>query len=275
MLSTQRFQGLTLKKNGAGVPLFPRILGLIEKTYRLAVDAEREAKDRSLVAYARNQMVEAVGEIATDAEFLRANPLGGGVMARVSSWLDVRAGMEELAVAACMIYGNVGRSDDVCIELVRDGLHKPLLRVVDDTAVAFEQSVRLARERKEEEKVGVSVEEAAAEKLLTGAMSVGIIHAAVGVLKNLAIPAENKQRLVADGVFRAVERMLRMEGVGVGQVWYSAVSLGRLVVVNTSTWLQALLRLSADRVRSRKRADPRRTLWVGRIALGRLPQVLR
>lgn len=229
------------------MPLFPRILGLIEKTYRLAVDAEHEAKDRSLVAYARNQMVEAVGEIATDAEFLRANPLGGGVMAHVSSWLDVRAGMEELAVAACMIYGNVGRSDDVCIELVRDGLHKPLLRVVNDTAAKFKQSVRLAREKKEEEEVEVEVEaeaeEAVAEKLPTGAMSVGIIHAAVGVLKNLAIPAENKRRLVADGVFRTVERMLRMEGVGVGQVWYSAVSLGRLVVVNTSTWLQALLHL--------------------------------
>lgn len=80
-----------------------------------------------------------------------------------------------------------------------------------------------------------------AEKLPTGAMSVGVIHAAVGVLKNLAIPASNKRVLVETGAFRAVRRMLEMEGVGVGQVWYSAVSLGRLATVNTEPNAKELL----------------------------------
>jgi len=214
--------------------LFPRVLDLVEKTYHLAVDAEREAKDKSLIAYARNQLVEAVGDIATDTEFLEVNPLGGEVMERVSKWLQVQAGKEELAVAACLVYGNVGRSDNVCLQLVETGVHIPLLQVVEDTAGKFEESVRMVREKKKEGEEKNEGEEGnvQVEQLPSGAMSVGIIHAAVGVLKNLAIPSENKKPLVDAGAFKAIRRMLEMEGVGVGQVWYSAVSLGRLAIVN-------------------------------------------
>ncbi|KAF8250964.1 ARM repeat-containing protein [Wilcoxina mikolae CBS 423.85] len=230
LLTIQRFQKLTLTKSDDGALMFPRILDLVEKTYQVTVDAEREAKDKSLVAYARNQLVEAVGEIATDTEFLEVNPLGGEVMERVSKWLQVQAGKEELAVAACLVYGNVGRSDGVCIQLVETGVHKPLLQVVEDTAGKFEESVRRVREKKKDDEE----EDVQVEQLPTGAMSVGIIHAAVGVLKNLAIPPENKKLLVDASAFKAIRRMLEMEGVGVGQVWYSAVSLGRLLIVNSA-----------------------------------------
>jgi hypothetical protein len=224
LLTTQRFHRVVVKGDG----LFPRVLDVIENTYDLTVDAEREAKDKSLIAYARNQLIEAVGEIATDSEFLEANPLGGEVMSRVQQWLEIQPGREELVVAACMVFGNVGRSDAVCTKLVEIGLQTPLLKVISTTADKFEESVRRAREKKDEvedrEQVG---------KAPTGAMSVGVIHAAVGVLKNLAIPAGNKDALAEAGAFEAIRRMLEMEGVGVGQVWYSAVSLGRLAIVNT------------------------------------------
>ncbi|KAF8540611.1 armadillo-type protein [Trichophaea hybrida] len=239
LLTIQRFQKLTLTKSDDGALMFPRILDLVEKTYQVTVDAEREAKDKSLIAYARNQLVEAVGEIATDTEFLEVNPLGGKVMERVSKWLQVQAGKEELAVAACLVYGNVGRSDGVCIQLVETGVHKPLLQVVEDIAGKFEESARKAREKKTE---GEGEDDTQVEQQLpTGAMSVGIIHAAVGVLKNLAIPSENKKLLVDAGAFKAIRRMLEMEGVGVGQVWYSAVSLGRLLIVNNAENSQLLI----------------------------------
>lgn len=202
-----------------------------------------------------------MGEIADDPDFLPAYPIGKELMERVSSWLELRAGMEDLVVTACLIYGNVGQSDEVCIELVQAGVHRLLLKVVDDTTAKLEESARLvrrAREKKkkeereeekeeEEEEVEGADDATAAENLPTGAVSVRVIHAAVGVLKNLAIPAENKGQLVADGALRVVERMLRIEGIGVGQVWYSAVSLGRLTIVGASTWLSS---------RKRSRAPP-------------------
>jgi len=227
LLTTPRFQALVLKGDG----LFSRVLDTIEKTYELPMDPEKEAKDKSLAAYARNQLIEAVGEIATEPEFLNGHPFGGDVMKRVEGWLEIRPEREELAVAACMVFANVGRSDEVCSELVRTGLHLPLFKVVEDTAAKFEESVKRAREPKKQE--SETKAESDKEKLPSGAMSVGVIHAAVGVLKNLAIPSQNKKALVDGGAFRAIRCMLTMEGVGVGQVWFSAVSLGRLATINT------------------------------------------
>jgi hypothetical protein len=223
LLTTQRFRNVVAKESG----LFSSMLEVIEYTYDLTVDAERESKDKSLIAYARNQLIEALGEIATEDVFLSVNPLGGHVMKFVRQWLEIQPGREELVVAACMVFGNVGRNDRVCATLVEMGIQTPLLKVIWTTAEKFEESVRRAREKKDEVQDGVQV-----EKFPTGAISVGVIHAAVGVLKNLAIPLINKKPLADAGVFEAIRKMLEMEGVGVGQVWYSAVSLGRLAIVN-------------------------------------------
>ncbi|CCX31971.1 armadillo-type protein [Pyronema domesticum] len=249
LLTTSRFQNLTLKKRPNGEPeFFPRILDLLERTYQVTVDAEREAKDKSLVAYARNQIVESIGEIASLPEFQETYPLDGPLMNRIRAFLEPQPGKEELVVAACLAYGNVGRSHPVCMKLVDLKLQEPLLKIILQTVDKFEASVKAARKPKiedvteqEDAKEEVDPDEPTVEKLPTGAMSVGIIHAAVGVLKNLAIPPENKARLASSGVFAAIRRILQMEGVGVGQVWYSAVSLGRLCVVNTTENVITLL----------------------------------
>ena len=226
LLSSSRFQTLTMKTPG----MFLRVMDLIERSYDIKYDADREAKDKSLIMYARSQLVEVVGEIATDDEFRDVHPLDGEVMKRVSQWLKLRVGKEELSISACLVFGNIGRSDEACLKLVEEKVHIPLLQVIGETASKFEESVRQIREKRTPEE---KAKETPADQLPKGVMAVGIIHAAVGVLKNLAIPQDNKQKLVDADVFTTISQLLRMEGVGVGQVWYSAVSLGRLVTIGT------------------------------------------
>ncbi|KAI5782614.1 armadillo-type protein [Geopyxis carbonaria] len=227
LLATPKFQKVTLTTHdGHG---FESVLDVIERTYSLDVDAENESKDKSLVAYARAQLIEAVGEIATADTFLTVFPLDSRFMARVRKWLDIELGKEELTVAACLVYGNVGRSDIVCRSLVERGVHVPLLGVVKDTVERYQKNLAEFREMPKEQK------EKEAAKSTTGAMAVGVLHAAVGVLKNLSIPGENKKAIADAGGFDMVQSMLAIDGVGAGQVYYSAVSLGRLLVVNTAS----------------------------------------
>jgi hypothetical protein len=234
LLSTPRFQKVILAKED----LLPRIFDLLEQTYTLANPTQREAKEISLVSYARGKLVEAIGDFAAHNEFLDIYSLEGPVMTRVRDWLKIVPGKEELTVASCLVYGNIGRSDDVCYKIVNAGVHLPMLEIIKDTVKIYEESRPAALNQAKDSLAKKSEEEKGEEGGTvitppTGAMAVGVIHAAVGVLKNLAIPPQNKKLLVDSNAFDAVHQMLKMEGVGVGQVWYSAVGLGRLAVIGT------------------------------------------
>lgn len=106
-------------------------------------------------------------------------------------------------------------------------MHKELFDIILHTVRKYKSAVEEARRKKEEEEAGEKKEGSG-----KGAVAVGVLHAATGVLKNFAIAKGNKEVLGMDGALYVVRDMLSMDGVGVGQVWYSAVGLGRLVCVN-------------------------------------------
>lgn len=134
-------------------------------------------------------------------------------------------------MTACLIFGNVGRSDEVCGALAKEySVHKDLLDIIRRTVRKYNDAVKKARKD-----AGTSAAEGEKkEGAGKGAVAVGVLHAATGVLKNLAIAKGNKEVLGPDGALDLVREMLGMEGVGVGQVWYSAVGFGRLVCLNCS-----------------------------------------
>lgn len=103
-----------------------------------------------------------------------------------------------------------------------------LFDIIWRTIKKYNDAVEEGRRKKEVPVEGKKEKEGAGK----GAMAVGVLHAATGVLKNLAIAKGNKEVLGTDGALDMVGEMLKMNGVGVGQVWYSAVGLGRLVCVN-------------------------------------------
>lgn len=225
LLSTSEFQQHLLT-----LDLLPQTLDLLERFYSLAVDPESQKQDAKLITYARNALVENIGDVSSQDSFLATYPLSGPLVARVRSWLrETDEEKVDLVVAACLVFGNVGRSDEVCGALAREyGVHKELFGIIRRTVNKYNNAVEEARKQM----AAPAVEGGKKEGAGGGAVAVGVLHAATGVLKNLAIAKGNREILGPDGALDVVREMFAMEGVGVGQVWYSAAGLGRLVCVN-------------------------------------------
>lgn len=235
LLATPEFQQhlITLK-------LVPNTLDLLERFYSLVVDPESEKQDEKLITYARNAIMENIGDVSANDSFQAAYPLSSPLMARVRSWLnETDEEKADMVVTACLILGNVGRSDEVCGALAKEySVHKELFGIIQRTVRRYNNAVEDARKKK-----GIPVVEGEKkESAGKGAVAVGVLHAATGVLKNLAIAKRNKEVLGLDGALDLVREMMGMEGVGVGQVWYSAAGFGRLVCGNCRKFRSLLSR---------------------------------
>lgn len=174
--------------------------------------------------------MENIGDVSDHGSFLAAYPLSSPLMARARSWLnETDEEKVDMVVTGCLILGNVGRSDEVCGALAREyGVHKELFGIIRRTVNRYNDAVEDARKKKGTPAAEGEKKESAGK----GAVAVGVLHAATGVLKNLAIAKGNKEILGSDGALDLVREMMGMEGVGVGQVWYSAAGFGRLVCNN-------------------------------------------
>jgi hypothetical protein len=227
LLSREPLQEALITKN-----LLPRVLEVFKNTYDLAVDEDSERKDKSLVAYARQQLTEALTSAVTTFTdlFLKNYPLSSSFFATLTQNLTIIPGREDLASLACVIIGNLARNDETCTALVDREIHIPLLGVITTTTQNYSNTITELRSGMAKPNPETS-----------GAMAVGVLHSAVGVLKNLSIPAANKPRIAAAGAFSAIREMLAIDGIGAGQVYYSAVSLGRLLVVNNPDNAKLLL----------------------------------
>lgn len=106
--------------------------------------------------------------------------------------------------------GNLARSDDVCESMVRDmEIHKPLVSI------------------------------------LSGDAKGSVLHAALGILKNLSIAGDNRRYLGDIGTIPAVSRLWAFETIP--QVQLSATSLTRQMVVSSLPNISRLLEpLSTD-----------------------------
>ncbi|KAH0607658.1 uncharacterized protein H6S33_002692 [Morchella sextelata] len=241
LLTSSEFQTTLISSD-----LFPQTLDLFEKSLT-PPESDSEKQDAKLIAHARKALLENIGDLSSHNDFRDAYPLSSPVIARVRGWLNETDDEKiDLTVAACLILGNVGRSDEVCSSLVQEyEVHKDLFGIIRRTIKKYNDAKAAALAKKEkavpvpegEEKPGAG----------QGAVAVGVLHAATGVLKNLAIAKTNKAALGSAGVFDLIWDMLSMEGVGVGQVWYSAVGLGRLVCVNCIENVTLALQPSPER----------------------------
>lgn len=103
---------------------------------------------------------------------------GDGIVYRdMLSWLhseDI-----DLVITAVLAIGNFARNDDHCIKMVDDGLSSSLLGILSDHKEAGED-VRLQ-------------------------------HALLSALRNLAIPARNKKRLLDEGLLEIILPMIQIE----------------------------------------------------------------
>ncbi|KAL7269787.1 hypothetical protein RUND412_007535 [Rhizina undulata] len=238
LLSTSRFQNITISQD-----VVPAMLIMLEKTYGFVPDETSDKKDASLASFARSTLVASIGEVSAQISFLKAYPLESDLITRVRKWLEIEEdGKVDLIVAACLILGNVGRSDEICTKLVQKfRLQDELYKIIRKTIKRYNDT----REEFKRTRGGLDKGDGKDGKEAEGAVAVGVLHAAAGVLKNLAIPQGNKE-ILGEEILAVVEEIVAMEGVGVGQVWYSAVGMGRLVCADCLVNVKRLLGVNSE-----------------------------
>lgn len=207
-LKHERFQKLLITENLLEVPL-----ALIARSYsaQLSSKAPLSITDLTLTAHdpeeeaqltaMRGLLIQSLSDVSALPEFGASFPLDSPLISSLVAWLFVP--QVQLQTCACIILGNLARSDAVCQEMVQDkDIHEPLiakLRQSTDTQV---------------------------------------LHSTMGFLKNLALPSENKDEL---GEAEIIPAMSRFWDGTVPQLRFGAVSLARQVINGSLTNIERLL----------------------------------
>lgn len=177
-----------------------------------AGDADQDVKDQLKQVW--NAFVTIFSDVSALPSFAAAYPLASPAVQTFTSWLGTPASLSHLQTAACLSLGNLSRSDEASTALARaDG-------VVDSLAAILSRAVPPPPQQQPS-----STPRPPPSPQLT--------HAALGFLKNLAIPPANKallgSRLLASpGPLRALWTTTTAQP----QVQFAAVSLARLLLVN-------------------------------------------
>ncbi|KAI1813859.1 ARM repeat-containing protein [Poronia punctata] len=139
--------------------------------------------------------IQTLADLSAHPLFASPCPIDGDLVRELQQWISEP--VSQLQSAACLVLGNVARSDDKCIYLVHKcSIHKPLIATLE----------------------GGKEGEA------------GLQHSILGFLKNLAIARQNKALIGQAGLFTA-PLLPRIWDTDVQpQVQFDAVSLARLLV---------------------------------------------
>lgn len=171
-------------------------------------ESEISSDESKLLAQLRLSINQSLSDISALPQFAEAYPLGSSLTNILLSWLENKE--DQLQICSCVMLGNLARSDDVCESMVRDmGIHKPLVAI------------------------------------LRGDAKGSVLHAALGILKNLSIAGDNRSYLGDIGTIPAISRLWAFDTVP--QVQFSAASLTRQMVISSLLNISRLLEpLSTD-----------------------------
>ncbi|RPA89230.1 ARM repeat-containing protein [Choiromyces venosus 120613-1] len=208
---------------------FPLLLRVFETTHSLLFDPTLDINDRQRLFSAKAPLMDIIADISWKPTFLTTYPLSSAPIAQLLTWLSTNNEPHryDKVIAACLVFGNVTQSAEVCRELMHTyALHKTLFSVISRAVKGYEQSKEELESLPSEQ---VKLDTAGAGK---GGIYLSLLHSAIGVLRNFAVPKSEKSVLVDTGAFNVIMAVVGMEGVGVGQVWYSAAGLARLLCVD-------------------------------------------
>lgn len=171
-------------------------------------ESEISSDESKLLTQLRLGINQSLSDISALPQFSPAYPLGSPLINILRSWLENKE--DQLQICSCVMLGNLARSDEVCESMVRDmEIHKPLVSI------------------------------------LSGDAKGSVLHAALGILKNLSIAGDNRRYLGNIGAIPAVSRLWAFETIP--QVQLSATSLTRQIVISSLPNIARLLQpLSTD-----------------------------
>ena len=160
------------------------------------------SEERNLVKDLRGILINLVSDLSALPDFQDYYPLDSPLIGSLRIWLTLEP--PHLQLCACIMLGNLARSDDVCWTMVHDfEVHRPLVEILrssDDSQV---------------------------------------LHGATGFLKNLALITPNKAALGEAGVVEVLVRLWAMETSP--QIQYAGASLARQVVSSSIENIERLL----------------------------------
>jgi len=156
----------------------------------------------------RNRLNQALSDISSLPEFKIAVPVVSTFGNLLRRWLS--SPQIQLQVCACIMLGNLARSDSACEEFVQvSKIHIPLIAII------------------------------------TTANDSQLLHAALGFLKNLALPLNNKLPIGEAGIFDVLPRLWLLDTLQ--QVQFSSISLTRQLLISTYENIRKIAkRLSVD-----------------------------
>lgn len=168
----------------------------------------RDGADEEKLSSVRNSLIRALSDVSANAEFGVKYPVDSDLVKSLIRWLS--ASHSQFQICSCIMLGNHARSDVVCHSMVHDlRIHETLASIVQDRS------------------------------------DVQVLHAALGFLRNLALPLGNKALLGQAEIIETISRFWSMDFTP--QLQYSAVSLIRQLLNSSFVNVQRLLiSLSAD-----------------------------
>lgn len=150
--------------------------------------------DAKRLSAMRNNMNQVLSDISALPEFSVTFPVLSLLSSNLRRYLT--SPHMQLQVMACIMLGNIARSDEACVEFVQKcQIHRPLITII------------------------------------TEANDSQLLHAALGFLKNLALPLPNKLPLGDADLITVLPRLWNMDALP--QIQYSSISLARQLLSQT------------------------------------------
>ena len=209
-LKTQRFQQHMVVNDLIDIPLSlivrshssPASPSDLSSYSNIASKIRDPAEEGELFSM-RRSLIQALSDISAIAEFsLRYADLDSRLITSLIKWLS--APRDQLQLCACIMLGNLARSDSTCASMIsKFQLHLPLIAILQETS------------------------------------ETQVLHSALGFLRNLGLPPSNKAILGESEIIETVARFWAPQIPP--QLSYAATSLTRQIINGSPKNVQKLL----------------------------------
>ncbi|CAI7569164.1 hypothetical protein N7533_001910 [Penicillium manginii] len=196
-LDKERFQNACIVNSMVG-----KTLSILQRSFTIEIDTSSKEDVKNL-AQLRLKINTSLAEVSASPLFAEHYPLDSELSKTLKSW--VVSSEDQLQVCACVMLGNLARSDEVCQTMVNElKIHEELIAVLNSDHTR-------------------------------GA----VLHSVLGFLKNLAIAGENRLTLARAGIIPAVSRLWAYDSIP--QVQFSASTIARQVIISSMENISRLL----------------------------------
>ncbi|RDW67109.1 putative GTP binding protein [Aspergillus mulundensis] len=193
-INKPRFQDICISRR-----MVPGMLSMLRRSSFFKAES---SADTQALTQSQLKINQTLAELSASPRFAELYPLGSALSRTLKSWLSKPE--DQLQICACIMLGNLARSDEVCVAMVKElEIHKELIAILNSNA--------------------------------RGAA----LHSALGFLKNLAIPSDNRVLIGEAEIMPAIARLWAYETVP--QVQLAATSITRQLVISSAENIRRLL----------------------------------